>query len=347
MLTPTKIRVLQNTQAVREVRQWCGSIPKRSQPCPYDYLYVAGTYQYTNGKVVGDWMDGASYEAADYRGDAETLNKCYSRFVDKVSTASQWAVNMAERESAVKMVASRAGQVLKAFNALRKGRVVDAAKHLGISRKTLSRRGINQRWSRPKEASSLWLELHFGWSPLLQDIHQAVDLLAKPLPTQKVTASASRSEHWRGSAPMYQWAVSGGRKHVCRMGAEISVSNPNLYYANQLGLLNPASFAWELIPFSFVVDWFTSVGQVLNSLTDFVGLELKNAYTTIYYTGSQTKTLRENSGAYVSNSHGVRCRRTLGISRPVLAVNHVRGLSLTRGVTAISLVIQTFKQSLH
>jgi hypothetical protein len=346
MLTPIKRRVLQDTHFVWEVREGCGSIPKGSQPCPYDYLYAAGVLSDPNGSR-GDIMDGAAYEAEDYRGDAETLNKCYSRFVDKVSTASQWAVNMAEREEAIKMVASRAGQVLKSFNALRKGRIVDAAKHLGISRKTLSRRGINQRWSRPKEASSLWLEFHFGWSPLLQDIHQAVDLLAKPLPVQKVTASASRSEHCQESPKEYQWATSGGRKHVCRMGAEISVSNPNLYYANQLGLLNPASFAWELIPFSFVVDWFTSVGQVLNSLTDFVGLELKNAYTTIYYTGSLISVYRQYGGDTTTTSFGVRCRRTLGISRPMLAVNHVRGLSLTRGVTAISLVVQTFKQSLH
>lgn len=255
---------------------------------------------------------------------------------------------MAERESAVKMVASRAGQVLKSFNALRKGRVVDAAKHLGITRRVLTRHGITKRWSRRKDASALWLEFHFGWEPLVQDIHQAVDLLAKPLPSQRVTASASRTETWHQAPKNWDWAVSGERKHVCRMGVEVSVPNPNLYYANQLGLLNPAAIAWELVPFSFVVDWFTSVGQVLNSLTDFVGLELKNAFTTIYYTGSQSGIYRQPGYRdHVFDSFGVRCHRTLGVSRPVLAVNRIRGLSLTRGVTAISLVVQTFKQSLH
>lgn len=346
MLTPMKRKVLQDTRFDQEIREWCGSIPKRKQPCPYDYLLRSGVYTGSDDPT-GALSSGASYEAAVYTGDSATLNKCYSRFVDKVSTASQWAVNMAERESAVKMVAARAGQVLKSFNALRKGRVVDAAKHLGITRRVLTRHGITKRWSRRKDASALWLEFHFGWEPLVQDIHQAVDLLAGPLPSQNVTASASRTENWQEAPRFYDWAVSGGRKHVCRMGAEVSVPNPNLYYANQLGLLNPAAIAWELVPFSFVVDWFTSVGQVLNSLTDFVGLELKNAYTTIYYTGSQSGIYRQYSGDSGFSSFGVRCRRSLGISRPVLAVNRVRGLSLTRGVTAISLVVQTFKQSLH
>lgn len=348
MLTPAKRKVLSDTQFCFEVREWQGSYPKGSQPCPLDYLFAAGVYNGgSSGKVKGALSSGAAYEAEGYNGDAETLNKCYSRFVDKVSTASQWAVNMAEREDAVKMIASRCGQIAKSFNALRKGRVIDAANALGISRKILKRDVTGKRWSKPKDASKLWLEFHFGWEPLVQDIHQAATLCASGLPTKKVSASASRTESFRGSAPAYEWAVSGGRKHVCRMQAEVSVSNPNLYYANQLGFLNPAAIAWELIPFSFVVDWFTSVGQCLGSLTDFVGLDVKNAFTTIMYTGSQTALMHQYSGDTTVTSRGVRCRRSLGIRKPIPVVNRAKGLSLTRGVTAISLVVQVFSKSLH
>lgn len=35
---------------------------------------------------------------------------------------------------------------------------------------------------------------------------------------------------------------------------------------SRLGLTNPALLAWELVPFSFVADWFVNIGDCLQSL---------------------------------------------------------------------------------
>jgi hypothetical protein len=51
------------------------------------------------------------------------------------------------------------------------------------------------------------------------------------------------------------------------------LSNPSLAQLNGTGLLNPALLYWELMPYSFVVDWFIPVGDVLASLTAGLGLE--------------------------------------------------------------------------
>jgi len=39
-----------------------------------------------------------------------------------------------------------------------------------------------------------------------------------------------------------------------------------------MGLINPAEVAWELTPWSFVVDWFIPVGNFLEALTARAGV---------------------------------------------------------------------------
>jgi hypothetical protein len=60
----------------------------------------------------------------------------------------------------------------------------------------------------------------------------------------------------------------------------VRITNPNLFLANRLGLLNLPGVAWDLIPWSFVVNMFTNMGQMVNSLTDFVGVEVSNGSST-------------------------------------------------------------------
>lgn len=334
MLTAQKRKVLQNTPHCQEVRVWQGCYPKGKQPCPLSYLKITGS------ENVGI-NAGAAYTAQGFTGDPITVNKCYARFVDQVQESAMAAVNFAEREEAMKMVCQRAGQLVKAYRSFRKGRIVDGLKALGIKRTK------GNRWAKPKDASKLWLEYHFGWAPLMQDIHTGVSIMTKDPTSKVVRASASRNTQWRGTLKDYQWVSSGGEHFTCHMSAEVSVESPNLFRANQLGLLNPAAIAWELVPFSFVVDWFTSVGQVINSLSDFIGLELKNAYTTVVYSGSTYLEYKQYEKPYPrGSSSGFRCIRTLGITGPSLALNEFKGLSLIRGATAIALVIGVFSHKL-
>lgn len=50
-----------------------------------------------------------------------------------------------------------------------------------------------------------------------------------------------------------------------------SMKHPNLSGANSLGLVNLQALAWELVPMSFVVDWFVNIGDVLRNMTSFYG----------------------------------------------------------------------------
>jgi hypothetical protein len=46
-----------------------------------------------------------------------------------------------------------------------------------------------------------------------------------------------------------------------------ALSDATLAEFSSLGLINPLEIVWELLPYSFVVDWFLPIGNWLSSMT--------------------------------------------------------------------------------
>jgi len=44
---------------------------------------------------------------------------------------------------------------------------------------------------------------------------------------------------------------------------------------SQLGLVNPAEIVWEMMPYSFIADWFVPIGPWIGSLTADIGYTFK------------------------------------------------------------------------
>jgi hypothetical protein len=199
---------------------------------------------------------------------------------------------------------------------------------------------------RDKRVADRWLELHFGWSPLIQDIYDACSVLSEPPPPRPIRVK--RAKEYNYFVPEGLWTPSdtGNRVkiHVCAGGVS-RTSSPNLELFNRLGLINPASVAWEVVPFSFLVDWFVPVGDYLNSWTDFVGYSFDNPYTTIYrWAVGVTKRTREPNPAnnYSQTASGVFMQRTLSLPAFKLVIPPLKRLSVTRGATSIALLVQVF-----
>jgi len=181
--------------------------------------------------------------------------------------------DLAQARQSVNMISQDAARVLRALNALRRGNVLEAARILGLS------------WKRGRYGSlaDLWLELQYGWKPLLNSIHDNASLLGKGglLAGSSVKSSAQRQTS-------YEYTDVRGRDTIsvkCHGGVRTAYSAwvryPGIVRADTLGLINPAEVAWELVPFSFVVDWFIPVGNVLQSLTATAGLEMASGYTSV------------------------------------------------------------------
>jgi len=269
-------------------------------------------------------------------------NKAYDRLKDKIGSNASLGVSLAEYNQAISMMTRRLLSLGTAARQIRRFEFQSAAR-------TLLSGGAPQGVSRHKTFASNWLEFHFGWSPLVKDVYDTIDVLQSPVKPQFITATASlrgltsldQSASWGNDAlPGYRYWYQGDMR--LKMGVRVSVSNPNLALASQLGLVNPAVLLWELVPFSFVVDWFVNVEQFLSSGTDFLGLTLGSGFTT--KSNRQRCVLRGYSPFWSAPSfkettgNAMRMERNMGIQTPVLKIRPLKAWGWKRGLTAASLL---------
>lgn len=269
--------------------------------------------------------------------------RAYSKFLGSIYERAAMMTNIAERGQTVQMLTKRLSQILQGARQLKAGKFRSFLKTFGVKPKK-EHEGL--MWTRPKQFASLWLEYWFGWAPVINDIYTATANYGKPINDQ--TVKQGSQVKWYDSysanpsgATVRSWAEGSVRVTIC---GRVKVDNPSLFELNRLGLVNPAVTALEVIPFSWLYGWFGNLQQVLSQYTDFVGLTLKDATVS-------TKTKRvffhdHTSYGYTNRwsasftSYGRRKVTTL----PKVSLVHrlPNGLSVTRGATLASLVVQLF-----
>lgn len=139
--------------------------------------------------------------------------------------------------------------------------------------------------------SDVWLETQFGWKPLLEDIHKAASNLAQPKKkdeTFPLTAGASCSWRFREGELSSLWHSHGDHTCSVRGRFRVTVVDQEVAQRRQLGIENPALLLWDLIPFSFVADWFLGINKFIDSYSAFKGLKIEG-----YYTEKRTVTFDE------------------------------------------------------
>lgn len=208
-----------------------------------------------------------------------TINRCYAKFKDAVmGDNASLGITVAQWRQSFGMVASRAFQLARAARALYRGRFRDFLDILGARPKGIHK-GVKR--TRSKQAAGLWLEYSFGWSPLAGDIYTAFQQLEEPIPIGSFKESTREIRH------MEPFNICDEAIWVSYLTqrADIKMANPNLFLANQLGLVNIGEVIFDGIPFSFVADWFIDCQSWISSFSDWVGLEVKNAAYTRYTKG--------------------------------------------------------------
>lgn len=225
--------------------------------------------------------------------------QAYRSFRDQAHGQAQMmlAVDVGERKKTYMMIAKAIGHVLSLAKAV-------AKKDAGAIRRALvradsfvhrgSQRSRSFAYRRPRtkaDFGSLWLEYRYGWQPLLGSIQNGLELLShqRSFPefirgTGGGTYKARSVDHINSSV---MHCDVDAHLHVTLKG-RVVLNNPDLYRLNQYGLVNPLSTAWELVPFSFVVDWFVKVGDYLSNLTDWVGITFNDLSVTYSARGTCT-----------------------------------------------------------
>jgi hypothetical protein len=167
------------------------------------------------------------------------------------------------------------GRFRNSIRALKKGRVDLALRELGaLPRGNHGKRAYNHKGLTSKDVSSMWLEIQYGWRPLIQDVYESQKAYSALTDKTRLSRFISSRSHTYDvvSYPSGTWHSKVEQKIVLSKQV-IYVAKEKLSTPRSLGLADPRSVAWELIPFSFVADWFIPIGSYLDALACIPNLE--------------------------------------------------------------------------
>jgi len=215
----------------------------------------------------------------------EAITKCLGNLSGSKAQLGETLATMSQNADLFANLSDQALRVLKAYRQMRKlTRISDFAK-MNVRKLMYHVRKGNVR----KFLANQWLQFWFGLKPLISDVKGVFDVLAQLSRTPSIckgfgrslqTTNGELSSHpivgsypWPGYVHRYEQYATV----QCGVYAEYDSLSREF---NRLGLLNPPALAWELIPFSFVVDWFIPVGKTLEALSARVGLSFIGGFIT-------------------------------------------------------------------
>lgn len=131
-----------------------------------------------------------------------------------------------------------------------------------------------------KFAADIWLEFSFGVSPLIADTKAVAESINKYLlrENRSLRLSGTASKTWSsgskgsvsssyGAGMDYDWHAKHTLSYRYVAGFNLQIGSANNYgIGEQLGLEfgSLPSVAWELVPYSWIADYFTTVGAYLD-----------------------------------------------------------------------------------
>lgn len=127
------------------------------------------------------------------------------------------------------------------------------------------------------EVASLYLEWIYGIKPTLQTLYECVERIRNEVkadkPVVRIRARGSckvkNVESFAINGFGYQNGYSAAEvdsRVRCQLIVNLKTNRDKVQTIAAWTSMNPASIAWELVPYSFVVDWFYNIGGYLREL---------------------------------------------------------------------------------
>jgi len=227
--------------------------------------------------------------------------------------------------------------------------------------------GLVKQWQRGNLAKDLWhcipnswLQMQYGWIPLMSDVEGAANHLARLSLTQKplifskgqakneedVEKPVTARSGFASNSAIATWEM----KQAVYVHLVYGLNSPALVQLSQLGLINPAEIVWEITRYSFVVDWFLPLGSWMSSLTANVGYDFVTGtlsrHTKCGYKSSRVKTTSADAQLVRPPGYSgstVNFVRTCYTSSPVPGLYVKSPISLKHALNGISLLLQAFR----
>lgn len=143
----------------------------------------------------------------------------------------------------------------------------------------------------------------------------------------------------------------------CKLVLRYRVASELTSFLAQTGFTNPINLAWEVLPFSFVVDWFLPIGPWLETLSAWNGLEFVGGSQTLFTRGwTHLSVDYQGPCRFIVNDQGIWVKHSRFSQEVVLLDRSTLGgfptqtlptfknpLSVTHASNALALVRSVFK----
>lgn len=211
--------------------------------------------------------------------DEQTLAKLYKRISEQKVHVANF---IAQRAQTVDLLVTSTRRLLELMS---------------LKRRVLSSAG--KYLLNPRKIGDDYLAFQFGWKPLLSDIFAASEALSNVSDADKDTLvfSAGSRTPLNGTYLVGPESLDLRGQLQCRYTVRFGVANPAAQSLRAYGLINPLEIAWEVLPWSFVVDWFLPVGQYIQNMSATAGLEFLTATKSYKMTGLALSSLKTPDSA--------------------------------------------------
>ncbi len=283
--------------------QSIGRIKKPLVPSPLRYTVLRSWGYYGKRAEVKDPVidyfvtDGFNYEALSASSAASlpspdratVYNECLDKFGQKTRGSLDLSVSFFEWEQSVQLARNLSPKGLMRLSS----QIYDTyiRRPLKSSGRWNSRHANGDLYGQARIPADLWLQYQYGLRPLMQDVFDTALEAARYADTtlQLIEASVRKPfngdiSHNFGNTGTTPNIFNGVRdckgERICKISAQMQFNATGKDALARFTSLNPASIAWELIPYSFVVDWFVDVGTYLRSMETALlnGSTFKNGY---------------------------------------------------------------------
>jgi hypothetical protein len=245
--------------------------------------------------------------------NSRTVNGVLGKIKDQKVNVGQM---IGERGQTTTLFATTARRVYDVLVNLRKGNWNRAAEAVNGRTSARKQRKYRKRFRQDPEAavSSGWLELQYGWLPLLEDCYGSAELIAqkrlrdvrnRAVKKGKIVRTSISSQTFaqgRTNGSNYGAKTTTTLEYTIKYTVYFSTPSENLHTLAQIGVTNPALIAWELTPWSFVIDWFIPIGNFLSSFDATYGLTFEKGCKTTFQKWTSITELW--GGAYPGGADG-------------------------------------------
>lgn len=219
-------------------------------------------------------------------------NQAVYAMQSRLKAQAQTWVTIVEARKTISLVTDTATTIYTAFTLVKRGKFKLAAEILGL--KATPKRLRNRSRAKLRSPLQNWLEYRYGWTPLYYDIyghlvafyersqqHWYIDIYGFGFDT--VANGAKTVSRYNGTR--FDTAGMPGTYNSCSLARRFDMYYDYTYRKVKVGgifevkglgvefdvghfdLLNAPSVVYELLPLSFVADWFVGIGVWLDQAT--------------------------------------------------------------------------------